>query len=413
MKVLAVAPPFAGHLNPLLTLAEGLRDHGVVTTFATGATKAPLVRRLGFDVDMICGDDPHVFDRIADTAGPVRSSPRLLTRQLRANLALLPQARAELREIVDRARPDAVLADFTAPVAGMVATERGIPWLTTTPTPFALETRTGTPSYCGGWGPARHPWHRWRDALGRTATRVTKRGMERVLASSFTAAGTGVYREDGSEAAYSPTQILGLGMTELELPRDWPDVFTMVGPVTATPETWPVPPVLPEGPFVLVTVGTHLRWAKHDLIARATRLAEAVGHQVVVSLGDAARAEPKPVETHGTVHVFGYLPYDAVVPRARAVVHHGGAGITYSCVRAGVPAVVVPHDYDQFDFAARVVAAGAGIRARRVDDARALRATLDLDRTRLDALSRAAATYDPVAAVAAALLRHVEQRDAT
>jgi UDP:flavonoid glycosyltransferase YjiC (YdhE family) len=274
------------------------------------------------------------------------------------------------------------------------------------PTPFALETRTGTPSYCGGWGPARHVGHRVRDAAGRAATRVTKRAMQRVLAPAFRAAGTGVYRADGSEAAYSPTHILGLGMTELELPRDWPPAFRMVGPVTATPERGPAPR-LPDGPRVLVTLGTHLPWAKERLVEHARTLADALpGHAVVVSLGDATRSSPDPLHVDGRVHVHAHVPYDEVLPGFAAVVHHGGAGITYSAIRAGVPAVVCPQDYDQFDFAARVVAAGAGVRVRRLRGRRlgdAVRTVLDADRTRLDALAAAAAAYDPVGAVADAV----------
>lgn len=406
-RLLLVAPPFAGHLNPLLTLGRGLRDRGFDVRFATGGTKLDLLRAHGFAADALIADDPGVFDRISDTPRPVRSDPVRLTRQLAANLALLPRARAELDTLVRRDRPDAVLADFTAPVAGMVAQAHGLPWLTTMPTPFALETRTGTPSYCGGWGPARHAGHRLRDAAGRGATRLAKRTMQAVLAPAFRAAGTGVYRADGSEAAYSPTTILGLGMTELELERDWPAGFRMVGPVTGTPESWPVAPHLPEGPLVLVTMGTHLPWAKDRLAEHARALAaHAPGHSVVVTLGDAGRAAPEPLHVDGPVHVFGHLPYDEVLPRCAAVVHHGGAGITYSAIRAGVPAVVCPQDYDQFDYAARVVAAGAGVRVRRLTGRRAgaaLSEVLAADRTRLDGLAVAAAAYDPVASVADAV----------
>lgn len=403
-RLLLAAPPFAGHLNPLVTLGLGLRERGFDVRFATGATRLDLLHAHGFPADPLIADDPGIFDRISDTPRPVRSDPVRLTRQLAANLALLPRARAELDVIVRRDRPDAVLADFTAPVAGMVAQDHGIPWLTTMPTPFALETRTGTPSYCGGWGPARHAGHRLRDAAGRRATRLAKLTMQRALAPAFRAAGTGVYRADGSEAAYSPTAILGLGMTELELERDWPAAFRMVGPVTATPEPWPVTPRLPHGPVVLVTLGTHLPWAKERLVEQARDLAAGLpDHDVVVSLGDARRASPEPLLTDGRLRVFAHLPYDDVLPRCAAVVHHGGAGITYSAIRAGVPAVVCPHDYDQFDFAARVVAAGAGVRVRRLDGRRiaaAVRDVLAADRTRVRGLAAAAAEYDPVGAVA-------------
>lgn len=410
-RVLLVAPPFSGHLNPLLTLGLGLRARGMDVRVATGAARADLVRHHGFPVDVLLRHDPGALERIADTAGPVRSNPVLLGRQLAANLAILPVARAEIDAILRRDRPDVVLADFTAPVAGLAADAAGIPWLTTMPTPFALETRTGTPSYCGGWGPPRHVGHRLRDAAGRVATRTTKRALQRVLAARFRGVGTGVYRPDGSEAAYSPYAILGLGMRELELPRDWPAQLELVGPVTATPEPWPVPPRLPDGPLVLVTLGTHLPWAKRDLVQQVRGLAGALPDlRFVVSLGDPARARPEPLTVEDGVVVHAHLPYDEVVPRCAAVVHHGGAGITYSAVRAGVPALVCPQDYDQFDFAARVVAAGAGRRVRRLDGARtaeALRRVLALDRAALDRLATAARRYDPVGATERAVHRVV------
>ncbi len=421
-RLLLAAPPFAGHLNPLLTLGLGLLERGYDVEVATGATKVDLVRDLGLVAHPLLADEPGVFDAIADTAGPVRSNPVLLTRQLRANLALLPRARADLDRILSDGRFDAVLADFTAPVAGHAAQAAGLPWLTTMPTPFALETRSGTPSYCGGWGPTTRPWHRVRDAAGRLATRATKRGMQAVLAGAFRDAGTGVYRADGSEAAYSPTAILGLGMTELELPRDWPDAFTMVGPVTATPERLlpdagadarATPRTLPPGPLVLVTVGTHLGWARRDLVAQVRALAAATpSHTFVVTLGQRGAdtgADTGRTSGGGRVVVVDHLPYDDVMPSFDAVVHHGGAGVAYSAIRAGVPALVHPRDYDQFDFAARIVAAGAGLRTRRPLDhpatARALRDVLAMDRTRLRALAGAVDRYDPVAATAAVLER--------
>lgn len=410
-RVLMVAPPFSGHLNPLLTIATGLRSRGLEPRFATGTAKVDLVRSLGFAVDPVVAHDPGAFERIADTAGPVRSNPVLLARQLSANLALMPVVRAELDALVERDRPDLILADMTAGVAGLVAEDHGLPWLTVMPTPFALETRTGTPSYCGGWGRPRHAGHRLRDGAGRAATRATKLAMQRVLAARFRECGISVYRGDGSEAAYSPYGILGMGMRELEFQRDWPAGFEMVGPVTATPEPWPEPARLPDGPRILVTLGTHLLWAKEDLLARVRPLAAAFpAHMFVVSLGDAAMAQPEPHQVEGTIAVYHHLPYDDVLPECVAAIHHGGAGITYSVIRAGLPALVVPHDYDQFDFAARITAAAAGIAVSRLGTRAAtvaLGRVLSCDRGPIKALADAAATYDPVAAVDQAVRRHL------
>src|SRR6202012_1799180 len=55
-----------------------------------------------------------------------------------------------------------------------------------------------------------------------------------------------------------------------------------------------------------------------------------------------------------------YVPLRALLPRCAALVHHGGIGTTAEALRAGVPQVIVPLAFDQFDNAARVRALGAG-----------------------------------------------------
>lgn len=54
------------------------------------------------------------------------------------------------------------------------------------------------------------------------------------------------------------------------------------------------------------------------------------------------------------------IPHDWLFPQVRAVVHHGGAGVTSQALRAGVPAIVVPFLGDQHFWAERLVALGAG-----------------------------------------------------
>jgi len=173
-RLLVAAPPFAGHLYPLIAIAKRLRDQGHDVRFATAPGAVPLLHRLDFPVDPLLADDPTVLERIGNTDEPVGNSPLRLVTQLRQNLAILPEALAELQTMVDRQSPDAVIADFTAPVAGWAAERAGIGWITTIPTPFAIENRRGTPSYCGGWSEPTKPWHRVRDAAGRLAVHTFK-----------------------------------------------------------------------------------------------------------------------------------------------------------------------------------------------------------------------------------------------
>ena len=55
-----------------------------------------------------------------------------------------------------------------------------------------------------------------------------------------------------------------------------------------------------------------------------------------------------------------YLPLEAVLPRSRLLVHHGGVGTTARALQAGLPQVILPHAYDQPDNGARVADLGVG-----------------------------------------------------
>jgi rhamnosyltransferase subunit B len=55
-----------------------------------------------------------------------------------------------------------------------------------------------------------------------------------------------------------------------------------------------------------------------------------------------------------------YAPLAKVMPHVSAAVHHGGVGTMAEAFRAGVPQVVTPFAWDQFDNGARVVDLGVG-----------------------------------------------------
>jgi rhamnosyltransferase subunit B len=64
-----------------------------------------------------------------------------------------------------------------------------------------------------------------------------------------------------------------------------------------------------------------------------------------------------------TVRHFEYAPFSSVLPKAAAIVHHGGIGTTALAFAAGVPQLVVPFVDDQFDNAVRVQRLGSGLKA--------------------------------------------------
>ena len=311
---------------------------------------------------------PDRLEAIANGPKRVGSAPWRVMAQLRQNLRLVGAIQLELIAQWKADSPALVVADFMAPVAGSAADALGIPWITTIPTPFAIEQHRGTPAYCGGWVPGTG---QVRDALGRQAIRRLKDAgfwyFRRELGELGFARRL---RADGTEAIYSPRAILGFGLRELEFQRDWPPGFRMIGPVIDSPENCPAICLPEAGRKVLLTLGTHLLWAKGTLVERAEQVAPLMPDvHFVVSLGEPRDVGAPPRRPAANLEIHAFVPYARDLERFDVVVHHGGAGVTYAAILAGVPSLAVPHDYDQFDFAACIAHHGLGLRIGSLDPA--------------------------------------------
>ena len=70
--------------------------------------------------------------------------------------------------------------------------------------------------------------------------------------------------------------------------------------------------------------------------------------------------EQVPAKLPPSIRVFGYLPFSQVLPRAALLVYHGGVGTLAQGIKAGIPHLVVPHGYDQFDSGWRIGQLGLG-----------------------------------------------------
>ena len=70
--------------------------------------------------------------------------------------------------------------------------------------------------------------------------------------------------------------------------------------------------------------------------------------------------EQLPDELPPGIQQLAYLPFSKILPRALALVHHGGIGTTAQAIAAGIPQVIRPMAHDQPDTAARVEKLGIG-----------------------------------------------------
>jgi len=359
-KVFLVGPPFSGHFHPLLGIGEMLCKQSDVTVLSTpGAGKSC---HLPFR-PILAAHEQAIWE-IAEPGKAVKGNPIGLYRQLKANMALMADLKKELDTLYEAEKPDLVIADFTVPVAGLSATQLGIPWWTSLVSPCVFETPDGPPAYCGGLFPPTTRLQHLQHAGLRIATRLFKRVMGRIFRRELRGIGLhGIYHQDGSEAVYSPQCILALGLPELEFARTYPPHFHFTGPVLHTPvENAPEPHFTTNGrPHVLISIGTHLPHAKADLAAAVKQMASR--QRDIVFHFTHGNAATQFQHVNDNYHEYAYISYTQHLPRYDLVVHHGGAGVLNHCLKHGKPAVVFPQDFDQFDHAARLVATGT---ARRI-----------------------------------------------
>ena len=361
-RVDLVAPPFAGHLHPLLACGRALAEEFEVRV-VSGSAALPDIDASGLSGVGLLAEDSERIARIAAPTTRVGSHPLRLFAQFDATLDVLGRFAHALDVLYAEAPPDLMIADFTLPVAGAVAQRFGLPWWTSHPSPCVIESPDGPPAYLGGLTPGSSRWHQLRDAVGRMMIRAFKRTAFALRRDRIRALGLAkVYRDDGSEAAYSSECILGFGDPRIEFPCRRTSALEIVGPALFTPprSRTAVPPFTPGARHVLVTLGTHLGRRLDALLPGL--VAATHKHPDLVVHVSAGRVDDDTLCTQGRLHRIGYVDYQRFLGCYALVLHHGGAGILHHALAAGVPSLVWPQDYDQFDTCARLLALNLGRR---------------------------------------------------
>ena len=404
IKIDVISVPFSGHLFPTLTLVKPLlEDPRFQIRVITGFQKKALVEQIGFDCLALFPDRPTVMEDIANTAK--QANLLIMYQQLMANSRLVPEVFDEINRIWEaEGRPDLVIADFVAAPAGMLADRLEIPWITTIPSPVAIESRTTTPAYLGGWKPHQGIFYKWRDALGRQVIRLAKKvGFALVKKNLDTLEGFKLYREDGTEAIYSPYSILALGMKELEFRDDFLSQLKWVGYRCLSFDRLPQEQkqyFTSSNKRVFVTSGTHLKWEKERMVEYAKLLSQEYPDYVFyVTLGDPSGIENPPSMLSENLLIFDYLPYSDVLDQMDFAIHHAGAGIMMGCIDLGIPSLILPQDYDQFDNAVRAELFQIGLVSRKKTESEVLRLFNELvsreDWTHLKVLAQQSKAYQP------------------
>lgn len=330
MRVVFTCVPQAGHVTPLLPLAESFAAAGDEVVFASGRDAEETARRRGLGFVEI---GPGFDEWYAALRGRTRGVPGDGLAPDRVERYFIPRLFGEVGTAltVDRLlaacrelAPDLLVFDpllFAAPlvatVAGVRAVQHSIGPLVD-PVVFDLVADAVSPI--------------WREFGLDVPTHA------------------GVY--EGTTLTICPPSLDPLGAA---LPGSQPMRPT---PLPDTPPA-PLPVPLPaaDRPLVYVTLGTF----SNTNLALFRLLVETLADEpvaVLVTVGrdnDPADLAPLPSNTR----VERFVPQQEVLPHCTAVVHHAGAGTTFGVLAHALPAVAVPQSADNFRIAARLMATGS------------------------------------------------------
>lgn len=372
MRFLVVALGSAGDVHPFLALADRLVERGhAVTVFANEVFRGEVeARGLAFAA---AGDeeswrrvtgDPDVWHPrrgplviFRETAGHLGDGVDLLRQHL-AGDGVTGGATAG-----DRVPGETVLVGSSLALsARLVAEADGVPLATAHLAPAVLRSVHRPPRLLGLPLPASTPAFVW-SALYRLLDRLIGRVLDAPLAAERRRLGLPPVARPLDRWWHSPDLVVGLFPPWFAPPQpDWPPQLRLTGfPLHDDAPFHPPDPELDAwlaagDPPLVFTAGSANRQAER-FFATAADVARRLGHRALLLT---RAAENLPGELPPGVLHHPWAPFARLLPRAAALVHHGGIGTTAQALAAGIPQLVVAFSFDQLDNGSRVADLGAG-----------------------------------------------------
>ncbi len=109
-------------------------------------------------------------------------------------------------------------------------------------------------------------------------------------------------------------------------------------------------------PPVVVTPGS-ATMDRGEFFARTAAACHSLGLRAMLVTNHAAQL---PASLPPGIRAFSYLPFSRILPKAAAIVYHGGIGTLAQAVRAAVPHLIVANAHDQPDNGQRIERLGLG-----------------------------------------------------
>jgi rhamnosyltransferase subunit B len=344
-----------GDIHPYMALAMELQARGHHPVIATSELYQEKIQTAGLKLHPVRPNlpppqdqDEKLIQRIMDP----RSGPRVLMDEI--ILASLRDSYADLFEVARGA--DLLITHPAAPAGHLVARKTGIPWISTVLAPA---------SFLSAYDPPVPPFWSWIKYLqlfgpqfmGLVLTLAKQSYRPQELFRLRDELALGDYGHPAFEGQHSPNLVLALFSKLFAAAQpDWPAQTRITGFAFYDGHREFEMPLelstfLDEGePPIIFTLGSSAVWVARDFFHESIAAARQLKRRAVLLIGDERNLPVEPLPSD--IIAVNYAPYQSLLPRACAMVHHGGVGTTSQGLRAGVPTLIVPFAFDQPDNAA-------------------------------------------------------------
>jgi len=360
MKILVFALGSSGDVHPMMGLGQVLARRGHYVTIITNGYFRQLVERVGLE---------FLEEGREDDFRQLISNPDLWHSRRGffyiARHAMLGRMRDQYELVAKHAVPgQTVMISSCLSFGARIARDKlGIPLITVHLQPSAMWSVHDSPKLPPLWTSA------W---LPSWVKNLQFRIGEKFLLDPFFCPEINAFRAEldlppirhvTSRWWHSPDGVLGMFPDwYAPIQPDWPCDTRLVGfPLWDERGVTEVPDQLGrflhdvEPPFVF-TPGSAMIQGQ-DFFATAVRACRLLGRKGILLT---RFPDQIPRDLPASVRHFDYIPFSVVLPRAAALVHHGGIGTTAQALAAGIPQLIMPMTFDQPDNAVRLRRLGVG-----------------------------------------------------
>lgn len=350
-----------GDIHPYMAIAMELQRRGHTPLVATMEIYREKIEGVGLEFAPVRPNipqpkeqDPQLIEKIMEPM----TGPRFLTEEV-----IFPAVRDSYTDLLKAVEGADLLVTHPASPAGpLLGRKTGLPWISTVLAPL---------SFYSAYDPPVPPFWQWTRRLHILGPGVMGLLM-RLTQSTYKAKAVTDFRAElGLEdtgnpmfaGQHSPLLVLALFSKVFAQPQpDWPKQTEITGfcfydghrDTQISPE---LINFLDSGaPPIIFTLGSSAVWVARDFFQESIEAARQIGRRAVLLIGDERNL---PSSLPEGIIAVDYVPYQQLLPRACAVVHHGGVGTTSQALLAGVPTLIVPFAFDQSDNAEHARKLGA------------------------------------------------------